>query len=99
MDKEDSATLTCALNSTLIGMYKGNVLGFMRAHTLIHPDIFVNWRAFWFERTPCFRRKSTQVFVHEAPGDDCMLLSDETSVLLITFVTYFPSNVVLNVSL
>ena len=38
-----------------------------RAHTLIHPDIFVRWRAFWFERTSCFSRKSTQVFVHEAP--------------------------------
>ena len=44
------------------------VLGFMRAHTLIHPDIFVRWRAFWIERTPCFSRKSTQLFVHEAPG-------------------------------
>ena len=68
MDKEDSATLTCALNSTLIGMYKGNVLGFMRTHTLIHPDIFVRRMAFGFERTPCVSRKSTQVFVHEAPG-------------------------------
>ena len=68
MDREESGTPTCALNSTLIGMYKINVLGFMRAHTLIHPDIFVRWRAFWFERTPCFSRKSTQVFVHEAPG-------------------------------
>ena len=28
--------------------------------TLIHPDIFVRWRAFWFERTPCFSRKSTR---------------------------------------
>ena len=41
MDREESGTPTCALNSTLIGMYKRNVLGFMRAHTLIHPDIFV----------------------------------------------------------
>ena len=68
MDREESGTPTCALNSTLIGMYKRNMLGFMRAHTLIHPDIFVRWRAFWFERTPCFSRKSTQVFLHEAPG-------------------------------
>ena len=41
MEREELDTPTCALNSTLIGMYKGNVLGFMRAHTLIHPDIFV----------------------------------------------------------
>ena len=68
MDREELGTPTCALNSTLIGMYKGNVLGFMRTHRFIHPDIFVRGRAFGFERMPCFSRKSTQVFVHEAPG-------------------------------
>ena len=62
MDREGSGTPTCALNSMLIGMYKGNVLVF------IHPDIFVHWRAFGFVRTPCLSRKSTQVFVHENPG-------------------------------
>jgi len=46
VDSEESGTSTLALNSTLIGMYEQNVLGFMRAHTLIHPDIFVHWRAF-----------------------------------------------------
>ena len=70
MDREESGTPTFALNSTLIGMYKRNVLGFMHAHALIHPDIFVCGRAFWFERTPYFSRKSTQVFVQEAPGED-----------------------------
>ena len=70
MDREESGTPTCAFNSTLIGMNKRNVLGFMRAHTLIHLDIFVRWRAFWFERTPCFSRK---VFVHEAPGLDAVM--------------------------
>jgi len=68
VDREKLGTPTCALNSTLIGMYKGNVLGFMHKQRFLHPDIFVRWRAFGFERTPCFSRKSTQVFVHEAPG-------------------------------
>jgi len=67
MDREESGTPTCALNSMLIGRYKGNVLGFMRTHRFIHSDIFVHWRAFGFERTPCLSRKSMQVFVHEAP--------------------------------
>jgi len=58
VDREESGTLTCKLNSKLIGMYKRNVLGFMHAHALIHPDIFVHRRAFWFERTPCFSRKT-----------------------------------------
>ena len=72
MDREESDTPTYALNSTLIGTYKGNVLGFMRAHTFVHPDIFVRRRTFGFERTPCFSRKSTQIDVHEAPDEDQM---------------------------
>ena len=83
MDREESGTPTCALNSTLIGLYKRNVLGFIRAHTLIHLDIIVRWRAFWFEHRPCFSRKSTQIFVHEAPevyGDLFFLGSIEDQV-------------------
>ncbi len=38
--REESGTPTCVLNSTLIGMYKGNVLGFMRTHSFIHLDFF-----------------------------------------------------------
>ena len=68
MEREESGTPTCALNSTLIGMYKGNVLGFMLTHTFIHLDFFVRTSFSGFQRTPCFSRKSTQVFVHEAPG-------------------------------
>ena len=41
MDREESSTPTYALNSTLIGMYKGNVLRFMRTHRFTHLDIFV----------------------------------------------------------
>jgi len=58
MDREESGTPTCALNSTMIEMYKGNVLGFMRTHRFIHPDIFVRGRAFGFKRMSCFSRKS-----------------------------------------
>ena len=50
MDRKESGTPTCALNSTLIGMYKGNVLEFMRTHSFIHLDIFMRRRAFGFER-------------------------------------------------
>ena len=35
VDREEFATSACALNSTLIGVYKRNVLGSMRTHTLI----------------------------------------------------------------
>lgn len=31
----------CVLNSTLIELYKGNVLGFMRLHGFIHLDFFI----------------------------------------------------------
>ena len=67
MDREGSSTPTCVLNSTLIGMYKENVLGFIHVHRFIHPDIFVCRRVSGFERTPCFSRK---VFIHEAPGEE-----------------------------
>jgi len=40
----------------------------MRAHRFIHLDIFVCTTFSVFEHTPCFSRKSTQVFVHEAPA-------------------------------
>ena len=40
----------------------------MRAHRFIHLDIFVRTTFSGFERTPCLSRKSTRVFIHEAPG-------------------------------
>ena len=58
----------CALNSTLIEMYKRNVLGSMRSHTLVHLNLFVSKTVSGFWRTPSFSMKSTQVLVHEAPG-------------------------------
>ena len=63
MDREESSTPTCALNLTLIGMNKGNVLGFMRVYRFIHPDIFVCSRVSGFERTPCFSRKSKSLYM------------------------------------
>ena len=68
VDREEFATSACALNSTLVGMYKRNVLGSMRTHTLIHLNLFVRTTVSGFWRTPSFSSKSTQVFVHEAPG-------------------------------
>ena len=68
MDREEFAISAYALNSTLIGMCKRNVLGSMRTHTLIHLNLFVPRTVSGFWRTPSFSRKSTQVFVHEAPG-------------------------------
>jgi len=88
VDREESVTPTCALNSTLIGMYKGNVLGFMHTHRFIYPDIFVRRSAFGFERAPCFSRKSTQVFVHEAPALSLFPMPSLLS-LLRTYVCVF----------
>ena len=68
MDREEFGTSACALNSTLIEMYKRNVLGSMRSHTLIHLNLFVRKTVSGFWRTPSFSMKSTQVLVHEAPG-------------------------------
>ena len=68
VDREEFGTSACALNSTLIEMYKRNVLGSMRSHTLIHLNLFVRKTVSGFWRTPSFSMKSTQVLVHEAPG-------------------------------
>ena len=55
VDREELDTPTCALNSMLIGMYKGNVLGFMRTHRFIHPDFFVRRRAFGHKKVVYIR--------------------------------------------
>ena len=68
MDREEFGTSAYALNSTLIEMYKRNVLGSMRSHTLVHLNLFVSKTVSGFWRTPSFSMKSTQVLVHEAPG-------------------------------
>ena len=68
VDREEFATSACALNSTLIGMYKRNVLGSMRTHTLIHLNLFVRMTVSGFWHTLSFSKKSTQVFVRETPG-------------------------------
>ena len=70
VDREEFATSACALSSTLVGMYKRNALGSMRTHTLIRLNLFVRrLRQFLgFGVRQVFSRKSTQVFVHEAPG-------------------------------
>ena len=52
LDREEFATSACVLNSTLIGMYKRNVLGSMRTHTLIHLNLFVHTTVSGFWCTP-----------------------------------------------
>ena len=66
--RRGQGTPTRALNSTLIGMYKGDVLGFGRTHSFVHLNIFERTPFSGLKRTPCFSKKSTQVFVHEAPA-------------------------------
>ena len=76
---------TCVLNSMLIGMYKGNVLGFMCAHIFMRLDIFERTTFSRFEHTSCFSRKSPQVFVHEilvlADGETKSFLSTAEALL------------------
>lgn len=55
MSREEQGIPSCVLNSTLIGIYKGSVLRFMR---FIHLDLFVLSLFSQFKHTPCFSRKS-----------------------------------------
>lgn len=48
----------CALNSSLIGTYKANVLGFRHTQTFRHLNVFVPTYSSGFEHTPGFSMKS-----------------------------------------
>lgn len=55
---------TCALNSTLIGMYKPNVLGF---HTLMRQNFFRIHVSFWIFAYTLFHDEIYAHLVHQAP--------------------------------
>lgn len=61
-------------------------------HDFIHLDLFVRMLFSWFERKPCFNKKSTQVFVHETPGLEVIMWALHTcftfkfSLLLLPFL-------------
>ena len=66
--RAESRARACTLNFTLIGMYKENLREIVLTQGLIHPDLFVRSSFPDFARPQSFSKKSTQVFVHEAPG-------------------------------
>ena len=68
-DRAESQARACTLNFTLIGMYKENLREIVLTQGLIHPDLFVRQQLSRFWRPQSFSKKSTQVLVHEAPGD------------------------------
>ena len=66
--KAGSVTHSCALNFTLIVMYKGKVRRTWRTTGFIHGNISVRRYFSSFGRTPSSGMKAAQSFIHEAPG-------------------------------
>ena len=63
VDRVESCAHTCTFSSTMIATYKENVLGFAHMQGFAHLNLFVRMEI----STQRFRKKSMQVFVHEAP--------------------------------
>ncbi len=55
-------------NLPLTGIYKGIFAMFWRTHAFINLKTFVRMQNLAFVRTYTFRMKSTESFIHEAPG-------------------------------
>lgn len=68
VEREELGIHARALNSALIGMYKRNLLGFMRACNLINLNFFARTTVSVFYGTPSSTYKATQILVDEEPA-------------------------------
>lgn len=67
MERQELGICARGLNSVMIGMYKQNMLGFMRAHNTVYMNL-LRVRLFAFYGTPRSTYKATPVSVHEELG-------------------------------